>query len=200
MGPGEADPNEAPLFLLTAEEKISELSEIIEKQKENLQELQKHSPSRTDLQRQQILEAELNRKQKELLQKEREIEEEKEALNQYEASGMTGARESSSYSSNDIAVLLEREALGFVAETMKEIKQQKDQYRMYPISQNLSNIQKVLSRAIQELKGQPRKSLPPKTTSTAEMRSKEAKYQDPTPTSATYNNVRKALREYYLKK
>lgn len=150
--PRDTDATEAPLYLLTADEKITELMDIIEKQKAILNQVQRGAQpsSRTENIKQQIdleVSKRLTEKNKELEIKESELNELKEVLKQQEAK----IHEDMPKGNNKLVQIIEKEMLVLANNAIKELKEQKDQYRLHHIIQDISSLQKLLINTLGEL-------------------------------------------------
>ncbi len=168
--------NDGPLSLLTAEEKIAELMEVIEQQKAAIQSVEGGKPAGAEAEAKAESGADKDReeKEKELQEREREVQERERALAEQqdqlnEALKHVGHQDNSGVAAaaaeekGRLAVQMESSMLGItimrdsylialVDNALKGLKEQKDQYRLYHISQDVQALQKAIVGAITMLK------------------------------------------------
>eukprot|EP00826_Nyctotherus_ovalis_P063679 TRINITY_DN9339_c0_g3_i1.p1 TRINITY_DN9339_c0_g3~~TRINITY_DN9339_c0_g3_i1.p1 ORF type:complete len:398 (+),score=161.10 TRINITY_DN9339_c0_g3_i1:215-1408(+) len=120
--PQDTEATEAPLYLLTAEEKVMELMDVIDHQKTLLGSYRNSS-----------LEAQLKERTKELERKDAEIAKLRKELETSKPSN-----------EKQIVESVDGDMLAIVSNALKELKEQKDQYRLYHIIQNVTTLQKML--------------------------------------------------------
>lgn len=109
--------SETPLTLLTSEEKIAELSEIIQQQQTIINDLNREQNNST-----KESQADDTKKKNDLLKESEKFLEEREKL----------------------VKLIENEMLVLTDNAIKSLKEQKDQYRLHNITQNILSLQKIL--------------------------------------------------------
>jgi len=116
------DATEAPLYLLTAEEKVVELMDVIDQQK-NLLASYRNSPVETQLQ-ERI--KDLERRETEVARQRKELE--------------------MSKTSNEKQIIntIDNKMLIIANNALKELKELKDQYRLHHIIQDVTTLQKML--------------------------------------------------------
>eukprot|EP01022_Parablepharisma_sp_SALTPOND_P019294 TRINITY_DN326_c0_g2_i1.p1 TRINITY_DN326_c0_g2~~TRINITY_DN326_c0_g2_i1.p1 ORF type:complete len:791 (+),score=81.13 TRINITY_DN326_c0_g2_i1:641-3013(+) len=154
IDPPDTDVSEAPLYLLTADEKIAELMDIIERQKAMLGNVREYSQTEVSAK----VEAELAKRTEELEDKFAELEaKEMEIMEQRKELeiamvSMNEPKRNHIEDNGRIAQIIEKEMLVLANNAVKELKEQKDQYRLYHIVQDISTLQKMLVSLLGEFK------------------------------------------------
>ena len=158
--PPDTDVSEAPLYLLTAEEKIAELTDIIEQQKQKFSNVQQQSTATTEAQiagkMKEVEERfmELESREADIQEKRKELEMAmtliKDGGNQVPAVAVAAA--ASKEEDSKLAQIIEKDILVLVNSAAKGLKEQKDQYRLYHIIQDVTILQKMLMSMLGELK------------------------------------------------
>lgn len=204
---------DAPLYLLTAEEKISELMEVIEKQKEAM-EGKGCAPSGSEsmgVDRAKENDEELREKDQIVQEQEKMIAGAKAQIADIKQENIILADEKAK-----LVHVLENNILPLAENAISGIKEQKDQYRLYHISQDIQSLQKCIVGTITNLKNN---SKLPQVVKMDEGKSTklpmsvlnlngQSQKEDSTlknskrlpPPITQEDNIRRALREYYAKK
>lgn len=147
--PPDTDVTEIPLSLLTAEEKISELMNIIEKQKAMLNQIQQKFQQVSNKQQLEVeVSKQMAEKNKEIEIRETEIAELREAIKQIE----TKRHEDKPDESIKLMQIIEKDIMVLANNAIKELKEQKDQYRLHHIIQDITSLQKILTNTLTEMK------------------------------------------------
>eukprot|EP01022_Parablepharisma_sp_SALTPOND_P020695 TRINITY_DN3846_c0_g1_i1.p1 TRINITY_DN3846_c0_g1~~TRINITY_DN3846_c0_g1_i1.p1 ORF type:complete len:725 (+),score=104.86 TRINITY_DN3846_c0_g1_i1:732-2906(+) len=212
-------PSDGPLSLLTAEEKIAELMDIIEQQKAVLN------------QREAEPQPHLSSKLEELQQKEQEVIEQQELLAEAQDRMTMLQRENTALTEDKQKLLSQMESTmlgtllvqqpksGLAENALRGLKEQKDQYRLYHISQDVQNLQKTIMGVVsmfkyllthftynrRGVKHMPAPSEPKPPMAVLSMNQKVEDegprvFRKQVPLTTQEENIRRALRDYYAKK